>query len=120
MTELTPEQNDYSINCGVKIIEVPCEYSEVGQEIDAILVKLIQLSYAPIAMEKIANGDVFEAQNEAKQQLLALISDIDRQARYKELNKIARRNYCKDLGTYDFDGLAEDVLDRLSILKEKK
>ena len=35
-----------------------------------------------------------------------------------ELEEIVLGNYCEDLGTYDFDGIAEIVLGRINELKK--
>lgn len=55
-----------------------------SQSLDEILTKLEQLTLAPIAMEKIYTGDVFEAHNQAK----AAITQLIFKAQLKELTSI--------------------------------
>lgn len=51
-------------------------------------------------------------------QLLTLIHSQEDKARLDELKNISSKNYERDLGTYDYDGIAEDVFSRIAELEQ--
>ena len=56
---------------------------------------------------------------EAQQSIITLIEEDKKLTRLDELQCIARSNYCDSMGTYDYDGIAETVFERIDELKKE-
>lgn len=91
--------------------------NELKEELD-IIFDLTQTAYikdgkivpfvAPISYEK-----------ELKRKIMQLIETYTAKKELEELNKIAVKNLWEEAGTYDFDGIASGVFDRINQLSSQ-
>lgn len=87
--------------------------SNIDIELDKIADKLrhcyYYVDYHANKTQTEINVDIENVVKEEKQKLKQLINSIV----LEELESIANKNYCEELGTYDFDGVAELVLTKI-------
>jgi len=66
-----------------------------------------------------SNSHMYEI-DEAEEKLISLINHKLAEAIKRELQSIVDKNHAKELGTYDYDGIAESVFEELTKRKEDK